>query len=200
MIGPKKVEYKPAPVRETLIIMKDISELMIDLAYSAALFDNDELAKEVMELESKMDDLTYLLNMNLMLAARDKQDAETLVGVAKVGSLTNAISDAAADIASLVLNDLRIHPIVREVFQRAEEHIARVVISENSFLAGKTVSDLDLAAEVGADIIAIRRGKHWHINPDKEILLPEDSLVARGTAEGLRKLGQAAQGEVDELE
>jgi uncharacterized protein with PhoU and TrkA domain len=147
-----------------------------------------------------MDDLTYILNMNLMLAARDKEDAETLAGVAKVGSLTNAISDAAADIASLVLNDLRIHPIVREVFQRAEEHITRVVISENSFLAGKTVSDLDLAAEVGADIIAIRRGKHWHINPDKEILLPEDSLVARGTAEGLRKLGQAAQGEVDELE
>lgn len=200
MIGPKKVEYKPAPVRETLIIMKDISELMIDLAYSAALFDNDELAKEVMELESKMDDLAYLLNMNLMLAARDKQDAETLAGVAKVGSLTNAISDAAADIASLVLNDLRVHPIVREVFQRAEEHITRVVISEDSFLAGKTVSDLDLAAEVGADIIAIRRGRHWHINPDKEILLPEDSLVARGTAEGLRKLGQAARGEVDELE
>ena len=200
MIGPKKVEYKPAPVRETLIIMKDISELMIDLAYSAALFDNDELAKEVMELESKMDDLTYLLNMNLMLAARDKQDAETLAGVAKVGSLTNAISDAAADIAGLVLNDLRVHPIVREVFQRAEEHITRVVISEDSFLAGKTVNDLDLAAEVGADIIAIRRGRHWHINPDKEILLPEDSLVARGTAEGLRKLGQAARGEIDELE
>lgn len=200
MIGPKKVEYKPAPVRETLIIMKDISELMIDLAYSAALFNNDELAKEVMELESKMDDLAYLLNMNLMLAARDKQDAETLAGVAKVGSLTNAISDAAADIASLVLNDLGVHPVVREVFQRAEEHITRVVISEDSFLAGKTVNDLDLAAEVGADIIAIRRGRHWHINPDKEILLPEDSLVARGTAEGLRKLGQAARGEVDELE
>jgi uncharacterized protein with PhoU and TrkA domain len=200
MIGPKKVEYKPAPVRETLIIMKDISELMIDLAYSAALFDNDELAKEVMELESKMDDLAYLLNMNLMLAARDKQDAETLAGVAKVGSLTNAISDAAADIAGLVLNDLRVHPIVREVFQRAEEHITRVIISEDSFLAGKTVNDLDLAAEVGADIIAIRRGRHWHINPDKEILLPEDSLVARGTAEGLQKLGQAARGEIDELE
>jgi uncharacterized protein with PhoU and TrkA domain len=200
MIGPKKVEYKPAPVRETLILMKDISELMIDLAYSAALFDNDELAKEVMELESKMDDLTYLLNMNLMLAARDKQDAESLAGVAKVGSLTNAISDAAADIAGLVLNDIRVHPIVREVFQRTEEHISRVVISENSTLAGKTVYDLDLAAEVGADIIAIRRGRHWHINPDKEILLPEDSLVARGTAEGLRKLGQAARGEVDKLE
>jgi uncharacterized protein with PhoU and TrkA domain len=200
MIKVKKTEYRPAPVRETLIQMKDISELMIDLAYSAALFNNRELAEEVMELESKVDDLVYLLNMNLMLAARDKYDAETLAGVAKVGSLTNAISDAAADIASLVLHGIGVHPAVREVFQRAEEHLARVVLSEDSILTGKTVDDLDLAAEVGVDIMAIRRGMHWHINPDKEILMPEDVLVARGTDEGLKTLVKAAQGEVDTLE
>ena len=200
MIKVKKTEYKPAPVRETLIQMKDISELMIDLAYSAALFNNRELAEEVMELEAKVDDLVYLLNMNLMLAARDRHDAETLAGVAKVGSLTNAISDAAADIASLVLHGIGVHPVVREVFQRAEEHLARVVLSENSIFVGKTVDDLDLAAEVGVDIMAIRRGMHWHINPDKEILMPEDVLVARGTDEGLKTLVKAAQGEVDTLE
>jgi len=200
MIKVKKTEYRPAPVRETLIQMKDISELMIDLAYSAALFHNRELAEEVMELESKIDDLVYLLNMNLMLAAKDKYDAETLAGVAKVGSLTNAISDAASDIASLVIHGIEVHPVVREVFQRAEEHLARVVLSEDSILAGKTVDDLDLAAEVGVDIIAIRRGMHWHINPDKEILVPKDVLVARGTDEGLKTLVKAAQGEVDTLE
>ena len=196
----KKTEYRPAPVRETLIQMKDISELMIDLAYSAALFHNKELAEEVMELECKIDDLVYLLNMNLMLAARDRYDAETLAGVAKVGSLTNAISDAAADVAGLVIRGIGVHPAVREVFQMAEEHLARVVLSENSILVGKTIEDLDLAAEVGVDIIAIRRGMHWHINPDKEILVPEDVLVARGTDDGLRTLLKAAQGEVDTLE
>jgi uncharacterized protein with PhoU and TrkA domain len=196
----RKTEYRAVPVRETLIQMKDISELMLDLSYSAALFDNKELAEEVMELETKIDDLVYQLNMNLMLAARDRQDAETLAGVSKIGSLTNAISDAAADVASIVLNDIGIHPLVREVFQRAEEHLARMVISEDSVLTGKTVEELDLASEVGTDIIAIRRGKYWHINPDKEILLPEDILVARGTGSGLRKLIQAAQGEVQSFE
>ena len=196
----KKTEYRPAPVRETLIQMKDISELMIDLAYSAALFHNKELAEEVMALETKVDDLVYLLNMNLMLAARDKSDAEKLAGVAKVGSLTNAISDAAADIASLVIHDIEVHPVVREVFQRAEEHLARVVVDENSFIAGKTVGDLKLAAEVGADIIAIRRGPIWDINPDKEQLMPGDVLVARGTEDGLKSLVKAAKGEVDHLE
>lgn len=196
----KKTEYRPAPVRETLIQMKDISELMIDLAYSAALFHNKELAEEVMTLESKIDDLVYLLNMNLMLAARDKRDAEQLAGVAKVGSLTNAISDAAADIASLVIHDIQVHPVVREVFQRAEEHLARVVVDEDSFIAGKTVDDLELAAEVGADIIALRRGPVWDINPDKEMVMPGDILVARGTEDGLKSLVKAAKGEVDYLE
>ena len=124
----KKIEYRPIPIRETLIQMKDISELMIDLAYSSALFNNKALAEEVMELEQKMDDLVYQLNMNLMLAARDREDAETLVGVSRVGSLTNNISDAAADIAGLVLNDISIHRVVREVFQRTEEHLARMNI------------------------------------------------------------------------
>jgi uncharacterized protein with PhoU and TrkA domain len=137
--------------------------------------------------------------MNLMLAARDKDDAESLAGVAKVGSLTNSISDAAADIAGIVLKDIGIHPIVREVFQRTEEHLARVMLSETSILAGRTVDDLDLAAEVGVDIIAVRRGKHWMINPEKEIILPEDVLVARGTESGLEKLVKAARGEVEDL-
>ena len=196
----ERVEYTPVSVRETLIQMKDISELMIDLAYSAALFNNRGLAEEVMELERRMDTLVYVLNMNLMLAARDKEDAESLAGVAKVGSLTNSISDAAADIAGIVLNNIGVHPIVREVFQRTEEHLARVQIVESSILAGKTVEDMDLAAEVGVDVIAVRRGRHWMINPEKEIVLPEDVLVARGTAEGLEKLGKAARGEVEGLD
>ena len=195
----ERVEYTPVSVRETLIMMKDISELMIDLAYSAALFNNRELAEEVIELEEKMDSLVYVLNMNLMLAARDKADAESLAGVAKVGALTNSISDAAADIAGIVLNDIGIHPIVRKVFQRTEEHLERGQVSESSMLAGNTVNDLDLAAKVGANIIAVRRGKHWMINPEKEIVLPGDILLARGTAMGLDSLVKAARGEVDEI-
>jgi uncharacterized protein with PhoU and TrkA domain len=179
--------------------MKNISELMIDLAYSSALFNNKELAEEVIILERKIDELVYQLNMSLMLAARDKEDAETLAGVSKVGSLTNNISDAAADIAGLVLNNIGIHPIVREAFQRAEEHLSRMELVETSVIVGNTVQELELAAELGVDIIAIRRGDHWLINPDKEILMPGDVLLARGTASGLDKLKSSARGEIATL-
>lgn len=191
----EKVEYRPISVYDTLLEMKDISELMIDLAYSSVLLNNRELAEEVLELEKRMDTLVYILNMNLMLAARDRGDAETLAGVAKIGSLTNSISDAAADIAGIVLHGLGIHPVVRKAFDRVEEHIARVEVSESSEIVNKTLDELELAARFGVNVIAVRRGRHWLLNPGKEIIMPRDILVARGTSEGLDGLREVARGE-----
>ena len=196
----KKIKYKAVPVRETLIEMKDLSEIMIDLAYSAAVMDNKALAEEVVLLEKRMDDLVYVLNMNLMLTARDSKTAEALAGVQRVGSLTNMISDAAGDIAALVLRGIKVHPVAREVFERTEENLEHGTLVEGSILEGKSVDELHLARRIGADIIAIKRGELWHINPGKEILVPEDVFVARGTQEGLETLIKAAKGEVNTLE
>lgn len=196
----KRTKYKAVPVRETLVEMKDISEMMIDLAYSAAIMDNKPLAEEVMYLEKRMDDLVYILNMNLMLSARNWRDAETLAAVQRVGALTNLMSDAAGDIAGLVLRGIKVHPVAREVFERTEENLEHAHIKEGSILEGNSVDELHLARRIGADIIAIRRGDHWLINPGREIIMPEDVIVARGTQEGLTKLVQAAGGEVSTLE
>jgi uncharacterized protein with PhoU and TrkA domain len=196
----RKIRYKAAPVREILVEMKDISELMIDLAYASALLDNRALAEEVKLLEDRMDDLVYLLNMNLMLAARDRHDAEALAAVQRVGSLTNVIGDAAGDIARFVRRGIRVHPIAREVFERTEENLDYAVIIEGSALIDKTVDELHLARRIGADIIAIKRGEHWLINPGKELLVKGDSIVARGSKEGLEALAKAAGGEAAELE
>ncbi len=196
----KKLRYKAVPVRETLVEMKDLSEIMIDLAYSAAVMDNKALAEEVVQLEKRMDDLIYVLNMNLMLSARTARDVEALAGVQRVGALTNVISDAAGDISALVLRGIKIHPVAREVFERTEENLDHGSIVEGSILEGKSVDDLHLARRIGADIIAIRRGEHWLINPGKEIIMPEDVIVARGNQEGLETLLKAAKGEVETLE
>ncbi|MFA5870195.1 MAG: TrkA C-terminal domain-containing protein, partial [Candidatus Bathyarchaeia archaeon] len=178
----------------------NISEVMIDLAYSAAIMDNKPLAEEVAGLEKRMDDLVYQLNMNLMLSARDRRDAEALAGVQRVGALTNAISDAAGDIASLVLKGIKVHPVAREVFERTEENLEHASVVEGSIIEGKSVGELHLARRIGADIIAIRRGEHWLVNPGKEMLMPGDMVLARGTQEGLAILIKAAKGEVNELE
>ena len=189
----EKIEYKPISVHDLLIEMKNLSELMIDLAYSAALFNSKDLAEDVLELEKHIDTLSYLLDMNTMIAARDAKDAESLLGVLTVASSTNKISDAAADIAHIVLGDIGIHPIVREAFKRVEEHITRVEIKPRSTLVNKKLEELELAAEIGVNVIAIRRNKKWIINPHEEEIMAGDIIIARGSPTGADQMKEFAK-------
>jgi len=196
-----KIEYRPISVREALTEMKDVSEIMIDLAYSAALFNSDELAEEVMELEKRVDYLDYIIDMNIMLAARDAEDAEHLTAVTTVATATNKISDAAADIATIVLKDIGIHPIVRKAFEQVEERLARAIVKPDSILVNKKLGNLELAAKIGVDVIAIRRKREWTIDPeDKEKILEGDVLIARGAPHGIDELKAIASGKLKKLE
>lgn len=196
----EKIEYKPISVRELFLEIKNLSELMIDLAYSAALFNDKELAEDVLELENRVDTLTYFLEMEIMIAARDAKDAEALVGVSTVASAADKISDAAADIAAIVTQNIGVHPIVSDVFEKVEERLMRAKASEESILVGKQIGELDLAARMGVDIIAIRRNKDWIIDPkETEEIKFGDILIARGAPSGIKEFKELAEGKRQEL-
>jgi len=174
--------------------MKNLSELMIDLAYSAALFNDMELAEDIMELENRVDTLDYLLEMTIMIAARDAHDAEALAGVSAVASAADKISDAAADIAAIVTQNIGVHPIVSQVFEKVEERLMQAKVSAGSSIVGKRVGELDLAARMGVDIIAVRRDKDWIINPENtEQIRGGDVLIARGVQSGIREFKELAE-------
>jgi uncharacterized protein with PhoU and TrkA domain len=197
----EKIEYKPIPVSDLLVEMKNLSELMIDLAYSAALFNDKELAEDVIELESRIDTLAYLLDMEIMIAARDAKDAETLIGVSTVAAAADKISDAAADIAAIVTRNIGIHPIIGEIFEKVEERLMKATIKEGSVIAGKRIDELDLAARMGVDIIAIRRNKDWILDPDEtERVFLGDILITRGAPMGIKEFKDLAEGRLTKLE
>src|SRR5208283_5168571 len=174
----EKIEYKPIPVRELLLEMKNLSELMIDLAYSAALYNDKDLAEDVLALERRVYTLAYLLDMEIMVASRDPKDAEAMVGISRVAAATDKISDAAADIAAIVTRNIGIHPIVGEIFEKVEERLMKATVKANSAIAKKRIDELDLAAKMGVDIIAIRRNKDWILNPKgTERVLQDDILI-----------------------
>jgi len=196
-----KIEYRPISVREALTEMKDVSEIMIDLAYSSALFNSHELAEEVMELEKRVDYLDYIINMNTMLATRDAEDAKHLTAVTTVAAATNKISDAAADIAAIVLNDIGIHPIVRKAFEQVEERLARAIVRRDSILVNKKLGDLELAAKIGVDVIAIRRNREWTIDPeDEEKIKDGDVLIVRGAPHGVDEMKDLASGKLKKMD
>jgi uncharacterized protein with PhoU and TrkA domain len=197
----EKIEYKPIPVRELLLEMKNLSELMIDLAYSSALYNDKDLAEDVLALENRVDYLSYLLDMEIMVAARDAKDAEALIGVSIVAASTDKISDAAADIAAIVTRDIGIHPIVGEIFEKVQERLMKVTVKPNSEIIEKDIEELNLAARMGVDIIAIRRNHDWILNPkETEIVFQGDILITRGAPLGIEEFKDLAEGKLTTLD
>ena len=198
----ERVKYKPVPVRDLLLEMKNLSEFMIDLAYSAALFNDKELAEDVLALERRIDNLAYLLDIEVMVAARgDPRDAEALIGVSKVASSTDKISDAAADIAAIVTRNIGVHPIVGAIFEKVEERLMKATVKDDSVLVGKQIGKLDLAARMGVDILAIRRKQAWLVDPNiKEQILGGDILITRGTPDGIKEFKDVAEGKLRNIE
>ncbi len=195
-----ELEYQPTSVKELLTEMKDISELIIDLAYSAVLFDNEDISGEVKYLEVRMDKLNYDIRMMAMMAARTKEDAEQLAGILQVAEAAETISNAAGDIVKLLSKD-KTGPILPKILKQADEQLFRINVSNKSKACNQKIGNLKVESETGMRIIAIRRGECWIYNPQSDASLQaNDWLITRGTDEGYKELNKFLNGELEVLE
>jgi uncharacterized protein with PhoU and TrkA domain len=189
----KKISYKPRSVRELLTEMKDVSDLMIDLAYAAVLFESDELAERVHELETRMDELMYHIRTIAAVVTRNVHEARKITGILQVAGAAEAISNATGDIADLVRRGIDIHPVVRDAIRMADEKIAWVEVSEDSMLVGKRFHDLRLPSNIGVWTFAIKREKSWIVPPLRDTEAHAgDSLIVKGPPDGIAILRKMA--------
>jgi uncharacterized protein with PhoU and TrkA domain len=194
--APRSVDYEPISVKELLVEMKDTSELLIDLAYSAVLHQSDNLAREVLTLEEKMDVLQMRARMSLMMAARNPSEAETLAPVMGIAAGADHISDAAADIAKIVLEDIGLPEAMRAALPEAVEALVRGEVAADSAYAGRTLHDIHLESETGVRVIGIRRGEEWILNPGPETTVEADDVVLlRGPEDALAAVYETATGQ-----
>ena len=195
------LEYEPTTVKELLTEMKNISELIIDLAYSAVLFDSDDIAEEVKYLDVRMDKLNYDIRMMAMMAARTKEDAEQLAGILQVAEAAESISNAAGDIANLLSLGGETRPILPRILSKADEKLFRIEVSSKSKACDQKIGDLKVESETGMRIIVIRRGDCWIYNPRSDtILKADDWLIIRGTDDGYEDLSKFLKGDLKVLE
>ena len=189
------VEYEPVSVKAVLAEMKDTAELLIDLSYSAVLLGSDDVAAEVLELEEKMDILQLRARMSLLMACRSTDDAETLAPVLGMVGAAEKISDAAGDIAKVVLEDIGLPDTMRAALPEAVETLVRATVATDSSLAGETLGTLNLETETGVRALAIRRQGSWLLNPDRETrLAAEDVVLFRGPEDGVSEVFRDATG------
>jgi uncharacterized protein with PhoU and TrkA domain len=194
-----EVEYEPKSVKELLAEMKDTAELLIDLSYSAVLLGSDDVAQEVLALEEKMDVLQLRARMSILMAARSPADAEALAPVLGIVGAAEKISDAAGDIAKIVLEDIGLPPEMRAALPEAMETLVRAEIDPDSSLVGTTLGGSNLETETGVRALAIRRADGWLLNPEAETdLQAGDVVLFRGPEDGIADVYADATGEAYE--
>ncbi|WP_297071633.1 potassium channel family protein [Thermococcus sp.] len=184
-------------IRSCLVEMKDLSALMIDLAFSSVMYNSRDIAEEVYLLEERMDDLTLKVKRLALRAAKREKDPESLLSIMDLADINERISDAAYGVADIVLRDIEPHPIILSIMEDTDEELGRVTVRPGSVLAGKTLKQLKLPSKIGTRILAIKRGTRYIYNPGKDDTVEEgDVLIAVGS--DLGRLRELAGEEVEE--
>ena len=185
----------PENVKDLLEEVKNLSELMLDLAYSSVMFESKEIAKEVLLLFNNLDEMEEKLYIHLFAASRGRYSRK-LISVIDVIQSSKMVASAARNMSELVLEGSELHPIVKEALQASDESIARVEVSRKSMLANKTLGELRLRTKTGVNVIAVRRKDKWIFYPHKNTLMLEnDILIGVGPGESCKILTKLAKGE-----
>ena len=183
------MDDKPRNLKEMLSEAKDTSELMIDLGYAAVYFSDVAMAEEVYELETRLSELVHEMRAVCVLAARSPRDADAMASVLQVVGAIERLGNAAVDIGRIVTHRLGIPRALVADLSLAEEISHRVRVREDSQMAHRSLSDLELPVEVGMRVMAIRRDRDWINDVEGDlVLLPGDVLFLQGAAAGIAEL------------
>lgn len=173
--------------------VKDLSELMVDLAYAALYFGDPDMAEEVSELEHNMSQLVHEMRAICVLAVRDPREADAMASVLQVVSSIERIANAAVDIARIVTHRLGIPRELVADLSSAEEVAHRVRVRDGSQLAGRSLAELELPVQTGMRVVAVRRGRQWSTEVDGSFTVSQgDVLFLHGPPAGISRLRHLA--------
>ena len=178
---------------DVLTQMKNNSELMVALSYTALLYNNRYIAEEVMELEEIVDKLNYEMGKKILNKASKVSTPEDLLSLIHITEATEAIADAAAEIADIVTRGIDAHPIFKEAMKETDQIIARVKICSKSIIIDKTFQEIKLQSKTGIYIFLVKRDKDYIYSPKKNFTVREgDILYGIGMESGVEKLQELA--------
>ena len=185
---------------DILIEMKNLSEVAVGLAYSALLYYDAGLAREVVAIEDEMDEMRYRLERWVLLAAGHVEDPPRLRGVLHLATASEAIADCAMEMVWMVEKGEEVHPVLSAAVEESDEIVLKLTVVPGSPADGRTLGSLRLETETGMYVLAVNRGGRWTYRPrDSYTLQGGDSILASGAPEGLEPLAELFGQELEEL-
>jgi uncharacterized protein with PhoU and TrkA domain len=213
LAGARPMEAAPEPAQngnrlseleravDILIEMKNLSEVAVGLAYSALLYNDAGLAREVVSIEDEMDEMRYRLERWVLLAASHVEDPSRLRGMLHLAIGAEAISDGAQEMVWMVEKGEEVHPVLSAAVEESDEVVIKLTVAPDSPADGKTLGALQLETETGMFILAVNRGGRWTYRPrDTYTLRGGETVLATGAPEGLEPLAELFGQELEEDE
>jgi uncharacterized protein with PhoU and TrkA domain len=187
------MDERPRNLKAMLSEAKDVSELMVDLAYAALWFSDPDMAEEVEDLEERLSGLVHEMLAISVMAARSPRDADAMASVLQVITAIERVANAAVDISRIVTRRLGIHRALVADLAAAEEVSHRVRIRDGSEMAHRALADLELPTATGMSVVAIRRDREWVTDvAGDEVLLPGDVMFLQGAPAGVEAIREMA--------
>ncbi len=166
-----EINKKDLNVLKVIRRMKDLSSLSLDLAFAAVTTGDKNLAKKVKELEEEIDILQYQLEIEVMLATRNMNQARNFVAINRIASAMENLSDATEELVDAIIRGFPVDPSVSDVLKQ-EMEVKIYKVSKSRFL-GKTTDQLKDKYE----IIGLKKDGEWHYMPKEEFLLEEGDII-----------------------
>ena len=181
-----RAEYNPLPVKDALRRMRNISTVMVDLGYFSALYGDSALANEILRLGDEVKRLEFNLMIQAGLAARSPDEAETMVSVYQLAVSMGKVCDEAMEIARINKSALNVRFPMG--FASADNVVCRSLVSAGSWADGKSMADVFKKLRTVVNVLLLRRGEKWAIEPDpKFVLAAGDTLFTLGSLGNLRR-------------
>ena len=185
-------EFKNPEIMEKLeefkrnyVLITDISETMIELAFAALFFNNYEVAEDILEIEEFMDGLNIAFEKDLLDLAQLFEYPRDLTGIMRIVFSCELIADAAANIAENIVKGFEPHRIFQLAIDETQEIVVRESLSEDSFFRGKTYDELQESRyKRGFHIIALKRKNKWIYSFKPDFVFEKgDLLIGLGPKE-----------------
>jgi len=173
--------------------MKNLSELMVDLAYSALFLKDKEISGHVKDLFNQIKDLQ---DETLKLVFRVKISDDERIGIIDLLEYIKDYTNAAVNISELTKNGLP--NIIQELLTETDERVISTRITDESFLNKRTIGEAKIKTLTGLNIISVKRENKWLFNINKSFELKSgDVVIGVGTLASNELFKKLIKGKID---
>ncbi|MEX0568446.1 MAG: potassium channel family protein [Candidatus Njordarchaeota archaeon] len=168
-----KIKAPNLSLKDLLVKIKDLAEIQLDLAYTSVIYEDREAAEQAIKLEDKITEYLGYAIIRAVMAGKDIELAEKLLALIRFAGALEIISNAAADIARLTIENVSLGAF-RDLLMQADEVTIRARVRRKE-AEGKSVEEIENIT--GMRIVAIKRRKKWILNPPSELKVWREDIV-----------------------